>query len=425
MLKKVWQNAFFQGSILITITTFLVSFLNYVFNLLIARGVTLETYGEYFSSLSYATLLTIPFGAFGTILIKKIGALDPEKRHEYAHSIEYWLYEKMLKLSPVILLAGAAIYFLLGESANLQSASILFILALTLFSLMQTFYSATFHGFQAFFLFGVLMVSGSLLKVLGGIAITLLRSELIFLYLVISLTALFQLIVGHFLIKHKSTKSRQQLRFPKLHTYFLRKEVLIPLITTLGFVGIANMDIILVKKFLSGSDAGLYSALTLLSKIIFFLAAPIASVGYIFFTGKEHKHKADLLLLTISGLISLFGLAAIVFYHLFSEFVIHFFFDQRYDSLQGILWLGGVYGLLYSLILLYSQYFMAKNSIISTFTFATLLLQMALLTFSHQSLTQVMTINVGVMTVLLAAYFLSFCYYFYQNRTTHESSTSQ
>jgi O-antigen/teichoic acid export membrane protein len=411
MLNKLFRNSFLQGTFLITISTFLVSFLNYCFNLLVSRGLTLANYGEYFSALSYINLITIPFGAFGTIFIRKMGSLDAQHRREYAQSFETWLYQRLVAFFPLIALVGGGAFVALFYTSNLQMVSIAFILISTLLSLMQIFYTSVLQAYKAFAFFGVLMVSASLLKLAGGFGVTFLNPDLFFLYLVMICATLFHLLLGHFLIGSRQKSKEVPIELPQLHRYVLRKSILMPLLTTLGFIGLANVDVILVKKFMSANDVGLYSAWILLSKIIFFVSAPIASIGYIYFTGKEHKHQANLLLFLISLMIISIGVSAVIFYEFFSGFAIRFFFDERFLPIQGLLWIGGVYGMLYSLIMLFSQYFIAKNSYASLCILVALGLQMLTLTFFHSSLAQVMMINVGLAGTLVVAYVIATFYH--------------
>jgi len=423
MLKTVLRSSFFRGSVLVTFSTFIVSFLNYLFNLIISRGISLASYGEFFSAISYINLLTIPFSAFGTILIRKMGGLDAVYRNEYAHNLEKWLYAKLFRLSPLLLIIGTILFFFLVRSSNLQVMSVVFILFSTVFYLLQTFYLSTLQAYQSFVLFGVLIISATLLKVAGGFGVVTFRPDLLFIYGVIVGVTLFQLMVGHLLINRKPLVTSRKLQFLRLHSYFFRRTTLIPLLTTLGFIGLANLDVIIVKKFMSPDDAGLYGAMILLSKIIFFVTAPIASVGYIYFTGKEHKHRAHLLLIGITALIACIGLGATLFYHFFGKFTVNFFFDQRYAALYGILWLGGIYGTLYSLISLYSQFFIAKNSLVSLFALFTLLLQVVTLTLYHRSLEQVMMVNVVLASLLLAAYIVVYIYHQYGQKRNDTSNT--
>lgn len=408
VFKKILSHHFIQGSILITGSTFLVSVLNYVFNLVIARGVSVADYGEYFSVIAYVVLITIPSGAFASILIRKIGSVDPEKRADYAHSLELWLFSKLWTNMPLILVLSGLMYGFLYFKSNLEPISVLFILSMSLLTIWQMFYLATMQAYKAFLLFGVYTVSVALLRVIAGAGVTFLFGELPFLLLTLLGVMIAQVIAGHFLLFRAAKTQTLPIKFQKFTAFMARPSIIIPLLTTLGIVGLANLDIILVKKFMSEGDAGLYGAFSLLSKIIFFVAGPLASVGYIFFTGKEHQKSARTILLVIVGLTLAIGASATTFYFFFSKFTISMFFDGRFLSFAQYLWLGGVYGTLYSLVMLFAQYFMAKNSLISPLALIALIFQAAGIYFAHTNLENVMTVNILVTFVLLLVYLTVF-----------------
>src|SRR5258708_26027436 len=408
MLKKILNNHFFQGSFLVTVSTFFVSLLNYGFNLLMARGLSLSDYGELISVLSYIILLTIPFGAFGTILVKRIGAVDPSERRHYATSVERWLYGNVLRATPLLLIVGGMGYWLLNANSNLKMTSVIFILIMALCTLLLNIYFYSLQAYKEFLIYGVYLTVIALFRFLGGAAIIHIQGGLTFVYILAVVLTLCQIIWGHFLIRKKHPQKTLNIQFQKVTTYLRRKSILIPALATFGILGLANVDVILVKKLMTGSEAGLYGAVTLLAKIIFYVTSPILSVGYIFFTGQEHKHQAESLLLIIAGLVLAAGLAAIGFYTLFSSFVIHLFFDQRFNALQSILWLSGVYGTLYSIVTVFSNYFISKNSFFSTLPLLALAFQVIAIYFFHSSLAQVLLVNNALLGTLLFIYIIAF-----------------
>ena len=408
MNKKILTNNFVQGSILITGSTFFVSILNYVFNLIIARGVSLADYGEYYSVIAHVVILTIPCGAFASILIRKIGSVEPEERTAYAYSLEQWLLSKLRSNLHLLVVGSAILYSFLLFKSNLESISILFILLMSFLTIWQMFFLATMQAYKAFLLFGIYTVATSLLRLITGAGITLISGKLPFLLAALLGVMITQVISGHLLLFRKVKLKANPVTFPNFVTLITKPTIIIPLLTTLGIVGLSNLDIILVKKFMSESDAGLYGAYSLLSKIIFFVAGPLASVGYIFFTGKEHKKSTNLILAAIVFLTLIIGASATSFYFFFSHFTISMFFDDRFLSFSQFLWLGGVYGTLYSLVMLFAQYFIAKNSKISTLALIALVFQAGGIYFFHNDLQNVMSVNILVSFVLLLVYLSAF-----------------
>ncbi len=403
-MKKLTQNHFLQGSAIVTVATFVVSFLNYLFNLLLVKGIRLSDYGEYISVSSYIILFTVPFGAFGNILIRKMGSIDPHLRQSYAQATEHWLYTKIVTKLPILLIVTILAYWLLTTKGNIQDASVLFIFAITFTTLFQTLYLSVLQAYKAFFLYGFYLIVTAVLRLISGGVVVLTHAQLQILYIALVVAALLNLVWGHFLIHRTKSTEEIDVQFQKIQTYLRRRPIVIPLLTTLGIMGLANVDIILVKKLLSPDSAGLYGAVTLLSKIISYITVPIATVGYIFFTGKEHQQKSEQLLLMIAGITAFIGLSAIAAFTLFSTVTITIFFDARFLALRDILWLGGVYGTLYSLVTVFAYYFMAKNSYLSLFSLLALVFQAIGIYFVHNSLAQILIVNSVVLGVITIVY---------------------
>ena len=69
---------------------------------------------------------------------------------------------------------------------------------------------------------------------------------------------------------------------------------------------IITMDLILVKHFFSDQDAGVYATLSILGKIIYFAASPVASVMFPIVAGKHAKGEKYFEFLLMSLLITIF-----------------------------------------------------------------------------------------------------------------------
>ncbi len=408
MFKRILQNRFLQSSFIVTVASFLVSIFNWGFNLIIAKSMSLADYGEYTSVLSYVILFTIPFGAFGFILIRKLGSINKDERQVYGRGMEVLLYQKILQNNLLLAVVGIGLFLLLAWKANLESISVLYILVTVIVTLLQTFYLSAFQAYELFLIYGIYLSGMSFLRLLCGAIFIRLFPHLQFLYLNLFGLALLQILIGHFIQVRTKQKLHKQLSFPNVFTYLKRPSIYIPLLATLGILGIANIDIILVKKLMMSSDAGLYGAVTLLAKVILYVTAPISSVGYIFFTGKEHKQHVNQIFWLIAGCTMIAGIGAVIFYSLFSQFVIHLFFDERFASIGSLLWLSGIYGTLYSLVTLFSHYFVAKNSRVSLAPLVCLLGQVCGIYFFHDSLRQVLMVNSGALIILVIAYGLGF-----------------
>lgn len=161
-----------------------------------------------------------------------------------------------------------------------------------------------------------------------------------------------------------------------------------------------NADFIWAKYLLPAKEAGHYSALSLLGKIIFFFAWIIA--GLIFSLLKETKPKNRLFVLRQALILTiLISLTLVIFYYLFPELIVIISFGFDYLAITPFLGLFGLAMILLSLANLFIVYFLvsADKKFLWLLVLAWLF-QTISLSFWHQTVFQFTS------AMLLAAIFL-------------------
>lgn len=407
MIKKIWHNTFFQGSIVFTTVSFGVNIFSYLFNLVVARGIRLESYGEYMAAMSYVTLLSVPLGAFNVIVMRKIGQAHLAHRTAYADAVEHWLYEKMKRFALPLLSIAMVIGSLLLWKSNLHPLSVLYILALSFTSIFTLFYAAVLQAHKEFIAAGRFLLVGTVLKFIGGVITIVLFAHLQLLYLAIFLSQFIDVLYGrHLLSQYHQHKPAVTVKFQGIKTYLRRKTIIAPVLATLGLVALYNVDVMLAKKFFSGEAAGLYAGLSLLGRVILYIAQPLSIVAYSFLTGSDSKHNSPkILLYSTLGLLAI-CLGSISFYFLFPRFVINLIFGRRFLALSSIIWLTAVFGSLNSLATLIGQYWIAHSSYIGSFSLVAVAIQALGIFFFHDSFASVLWVNCVVTFGLVLAYSL-------------------
>ena len=288
---------------------------------------------------------------------------------------------------------------------NLGLPAILFVLTISTFTLFQAFYSASLQAFKNFFLAGLFLIIIFSAKLFFSIGVISIAPTLINLFIAFALSMFLGLIVGKQMIRKGQTVSEKKVshKFLNVIKYLKRKNLLITLITMLGLVGLGIADIILVKKFLPADQAGLYSAISLLGKIILYVATPLSQVAFSFFTGSDSKHNSLLILVLLSISYLFIGGVSTLVYFFFPELIIGIIFGSKFLSISSLIWMAAIFGTLYSLVTLYAQFFIAKNSWWGSLAFFALVIQFIVIFFNHESLGEVIMINILVLFVLLTA----------------------
>lgn len=412
MIKRLLGNKFLQSGFLYSAINFGASFLAYILNLIIARSFSLADYGEYMSAIAYLTLFGIPLGALGMMVIKKLGSAEPEDRVGLARSIEKWLAQEILSLLPIISVISIFLGLLMYFKGQMGLPAILFVLLASVMGIFANFYGAALQSYKEFALVGGYSVAAVVIKMILAISVIWLYPNLWWLFASFLVAGVLATVVGHWLVgmpfvaKPKAISGQVEIKFDRLFSYLTRQSVLVPLVTTLGIVGLANVDVILVKKFFTGEEAGLYGSLSLLGRIVLYVAAPLSAVAFTYFTGKDSQHKTRKVLLLVTGIISLIGFGAALGYGLFPNLVVMVIFGDKFLGISQLVWLAAVFGALYSLMNLYAQYFVAKGSKFAYLGILAVVLQTVGIYIIHQSLQQVLWVNILVNGTLVAIYVL-------------------
>lgn len=405
MFQRFFQSRFVRSSIIFSVASFIVSVIGYVINLLIARSFSLADYGEYMTAMSYLLFLFVPINTYGVILVKRLGKEKVSQRKSVAVDLERWLKAELKAHAPLILVLSLIFSVLVYFKGNLGLPAIIFVTLTTLLTLFQTTYSASLQALKNFFLAGLFIVLIFVGKLFLSTVVIIVDPNLINIFVAFLGSTLFGLLIGRKMLHHNLTVSEEKEthKFLNVFSYLKRKDLIITLLTMLGLIGIANVDIILVKKFLPADQAGLYSSISLLGKIILYLATPLSQVAFAFFTGSDSKHNSMLILVLLT--LAYLGIGGISTgaYFFFPELVIGIIFGTKFLIISNLIWMAAIFGTLYSLISLYTQFFISRKSNWGLLVFGASLIQGGLIFFNHNSLSQVIQINIIISMLLLTA----------------------
>jgi len=408
---KLIQHPYIRSSFIFTVSSFVASVFGYFFNLLIARYLNVSEYGEYMAALSYFFIFIVPFGAFGVYIMKVLGNVPKDKRDAAAYILEKKFQTMILYSAKYIAVLAVVFVFVLYKVSNLRFSSILFLLGFVMVTLFFNFFLSILEGLKEFMSAGFLQIFAMIVKLILGGVIVVLFTHLELLYASIVFSSVAGVILAHYLVSKRSLHKRVHepmfeytFRMRKIFHYLSRKSVYIPLLTTLGIVGISSIDIIFVKKFFSAQDAGYYSALSLLAKIILYFTAPLSTVMYSYFTADESKQNAhSLFFFSQLGFIAM-GMIAALFYYFFPSLIVNIIFGEKYSVITSTVWIAGIYGMLYALVNLSSFYWMARESHIAYVPLLGIIFQVIALSLFHQNYLSILVVNSVVLAMIWLTY---------------------
>lgn len=400
-IRTLIKNQVISGSVIIIVGGVVANSVNFLFNLFMARNLSVPDYGILSSMVSLITMFTIPASAitptvvrFGATYFAK-GQLDMVRG----------LYIKILKFTLVI---GAAVLlgFLvfnqqIGGFFRIQD-QFLIILAgiIVFFSLIGAANLALLQAKLLFMFISIMNTVSNLLKLLVGVGLVLLGYQVngaLLGFAAAYLTPYFiSFIPFRFLFK-RSIKS------PPISSLELVKYGGPSALALFGLSSFITTDIILVKHFFDPHEAGLYSGLSLIGRVIYFLTAPIAMVMFPIIVQRHTREEdySNIFKLALA-LVLIPSVSATLFYFIFPEFTINFFTKGDYQTAGKYLGLFGGFTTIYSLLSVFTNYYLSiKKTLIAIPILIAAIIQAGGIWLFHNSFFQVIMISLITSGMLL------------------------
>ena len=357
-ILKLTKSHLLKGSIIIFLGNAVTSFLSYLYHLITGRLLDPEQYGllESFITLSY--FLFIFTQAFSFAVINLISKTKRMPIRLLARLLE----KEALKLSFLFWLLFLIFFPFLKNFLHLPNFLIFFIFSLqALFSFLPITYLSILQARLKFISFSLVTIFQSLTKNVAALILISagLQTEGALISLVVA--GLVSLLLGRFLIANFFGWHYKKLKI-KLNSSFWRFSFL-SLITNLGLTSIYSSDILMVRHYFPSYQSGIYSAVSVLGKIIFFAGTSVLLVAFPLFCRFKNKVKKLKPVFLLSFLFILFiGITGITGYKLFPQLIINLLYGKSYWQAGSLLPNFAVFISLFALLTLLVQLLLALES---------------------------------------------------------------
>lgn len=175
---------------------------------------------------------------------------------------------------------------------------------------------------------------------------------------------------------------------------------------------INNSDILLVKHYFEAYDAGLYASLALIGRMVYFVAWMFVMV--LLPTVVKMKKNGEDTLPVFFKYLSLIGLLAggiVVFTFFFPQTIIQLMFGDAYLAMAPLLWKYALATSLFAVSNVFVYYFLSLERYIPVLVSGIFgVAQVSLIIFFHQSLAQVVEVQILAMLFLLIIQLILFFY---------------
>jgi len=187
---------------------------------------------------------------------------------------------------------------------------------------------------------------------------------------------------------------------------------------------INNSDILLVKHYFNSTDAGLYASLALIGRVVYFIAWMFVMLllPTVIQLKKDGKSTVPILLKYVTY-IAVIAFLIIVSCFLFPQQIITVLFGSEYVSIAPLLWKYALATGVFAVSNIFAYYYLSLDQYIPV-VFSGLfgMLQVIFIIFFHDSLAQVVNVQIGTMISLLV---IQLSFFFLSNFSEKKNKPKQ
>jgi O-antigen/teichoic acid export membrane protein len=378
---------------------------NYVYNLVLGRILGPEQFAD--AAVLITFLLVLSFAAMTFQLVTaKFSVLF---ENELFRSFISRVYKNALIVGIIM---GLTIVIFSSELQTVfnTSSSIMFVVfgfGVPLYFLMSV-NRGVFQGKKSFKLLSITYQSEMLSRLiitLGLILIFNIQSSV-----VIAIGILASFVFGLFPFKSEYILPKKKITLPEVHSKSIKHFFVITAFYELTQIIINNSDILLVKHYFESYEAGLYASLALIGRIVYFIAwmfvmLLLPTVVQLKKDGKETAH----VLFKYIGYIAAISITIIMVCLSMPELIINILFGESYTAMAPLLWKYALATSMFAISNIFAYYYLSLDKYIPVVISGVFgMLQMVLVIFYHDSLEQVVHMQIIAMLLLLIIQMLFF-----------------
>lgn len=383
-----------------------VNFANYLYHLLMGRMLGPVNYGTLNSLIAIFYLLFIPSIALTTVITKFTTVYKAKNDYSKLYSLFRSFSEKIFVFGILVLLFFIFARHPIAGFLNISEVNAVALVgSFLLLSLLSTVNNGILQGLLNFNFLSANNAFSSILKVGFGVLLVWMGFSvngaimaILISYLLPYFTSLYPL---RFLWQHKPQKIN--INYKEIFNYAGSAAIVI-----LGMTSLYSIDIILVKHFFPAFEAGVYSALSVVGRIIFFASSTIGIVMFPIISERfERGDKYRMVLYQAFALVTASSVLLTIIYFLWPELMFRLLYGSAF--LDGTPYLGvfAIFISIYSLSNLMVQFFLSIRKTKTYFlTVAAAFLQGMLIWFFHQNFFQVIYSSIAVTSLLLVSLLL-------------------
>lgn len=410
-IVKAAKHPLIYGSSIVVIGNLLANFFNFLFNIYMTRNLSNADYGVLASIISVISFPALIAAASIPLVINFAGGYFAKGNLDMARGFYYKIMKFFFIVGLVIFILFLLFIPTLSDFLHIHDVPLLIMTSFIIFVGMISVINIAF--IQAKLAFGsqvLVSMVGAIGKLALGVPAVMLGFMVNGVVGAIFISALIAYVVSFYPLKFIFDKKK---KVPQIQTNELLRYGIPSTLTWIGLTSLITIDILLVKHFFDPTSAGIYAALALIGKVIYYVSSPIGSVMFPIVVQKysnnenfSNTFKLALLLVFAPSLV------LTLLYFLFPDPTI-LFFTKKTENLivSPLLMLFGVFMSLYTLLYIIANFYL---SIKKTKVFIPILIgaiaQIVLILLYHQTFEQIIIISTLITAVLVIILIL---YYYF------------
>lgn len=402
--KNIIKHPLFSGSAIMIGGNMAANIINYGYHVVMGRILGPVNYGVLLSIFSLLYIVSIVPLSTSISIVKFISIAKSENVGDVYLGIKKFIFTVAIFGSLILILLSFPI------SGFLHISNVLLVLLISpvmFFSLMALVDQATLQGLMKFS--GV--VIPNMISSVGKLALGILFIFFGWSVLGATFAILLSVFLAWIYVRSVIPAHLKNGNATNFNIMPFIKFSLPALLQALAFTSLITIDVLMAKHYLSDFEAGLYGSLSMLGKIIYFAASPIAGVLFPI-VSKRHSNNEKFGNIFLIALIMtlVISLGVTIVYLLIPGLVIQFSYGQKYLVVQNLLFFMGLFLSLYSLSYLIVNYLLSMNQVkVVIFPIIASLAQpILIIIFWHSSILQIIIASLfstSVLLMLLVLYF--------------------
>ncbi|MBI2667165.1 oligosaccharide flippase family protein [Candidatus Woesearchaeota archaeon] len=398
-IVKMFNNnsILIKDNFLIFIAFNMANLIGFLFQFYMGRVLGPSDYGILGTLLALVYLFNVFVLAIQTSIAKFVS--DLKVKNEY-NKIAYLLVRSLRKLfilNSLIVIALIIVSPFLADFLHIEKLPLIIIAFFILFAGVIPATRGILQGLQKFSSYGLNYLIEAILKLLIAFILVYLGFKVNAGVLAIVLSVMLALILSLVPLKKLLFIKKEKFNTDIIYSYSFPVGFTLLMLTSLYTV-----DIILVKHFLDPVKAGLYAAMALIGKAIFFGNFSICQVMFAKASELYYKneHSKNILYKSLFFILML-SVPVIIIYYLFSDFILRISYGQSYLEISNLIWLYSLAILLFTLIYTISLYNLAIGKIRFIYLLVLFnLLEISLIWLFHDTILNVIMILLYLLSAL-------------------------